>query len=204
MPGTSVSAIDTLPNAGLTVRKETTQKKKIQLANLHQQLKLSKIILLTTKYFSCPYGLSWTEKCSFGFLSNNFSEVVVGKFTKKQCFVCGKFLSIPPPLAFLKNFHCCIRHQTNNFNTAQQIINQTKIIDQMRDNYSFTEVFSKIITLFTQKSNNCKIFQNMLNMKFDDDKDKGEDLEDQASLEDNDDNVVVFADEDINRNWRRR
>ncbi|CAB5198249.1 unnamed protein product [Rhizophagus irregularis] len=95
-------------------------------------------------------------------------------------------------------------HQTNNFNTSQQIINQTKIIDQMRDNYSFTEVFSKIITLFTQKSNNCKIFQNMLNMKFDDDKDKGEDLEDQASLEDNDDNVVVFADEDINRNWRRR
>ncbi|CAB4483538.1 unnamed protein product [Rhizophagus irregularis] len=26
---------------------------------------------------------------------------------------------------------------------------------------------------------NCKIFQNMLNMKFDDDKDNGEDLEDQ-------------------------
>ncbi|RGB22846.1 hypothetical protein C1646_748393 [Rhizophagus diaphanus] len=46
---------------------------------------------------------------------------------------------------------------------------------------------------------NCKIFQNMLNMKFDDDKDNGDDLEDQASLEDNDDNVIVFADEDINR-----
>ncbi|CAB5369107.1 unnamed protein product [Rhizophagus irregularis] len=38
-----------------------------------------------------------------------------------------------------------------------------------------------------------QIFQNMLNMKFDDDKDNGEVLEDQASLEDNDDNVVVFA-----------
>ncbi|CAB4390814.1 unnamed protein product [Rhizophagus irregularis] len=111
---------------------------------------------------------------------------------------------------YVENFHSCIRHQTNNFNTAQQIINQAKIIDQMRDNNSFTKVFSKIITLFTQKSNklcdwskctlsseeasdNCKIFQNMLNMKFDDDKDNGEVLEDQASLEDNDDNVVVFA-----------
>lgn len=39
----------------------------------------------------------------------------------------------------------------------------------------------------------------MLNMKFDDDKDNGEDLEYQASLEDNDDNMIVSADEDINR-----
>jgi hypothetical protein len=35
--GTSASAIDTLANAGLTVRKETIQKQKIQLANSHQQ-----------------------------------------------------------------------------------------------------------------------------------------------------------------------
>jgi hypothetical protein len=35
--GTSASAIDTLANAGLTVRKKTIQKQKIQLANSHQQ-----------------------------------------------------------------------------------------------------------------------------------------------------------------------
>ncbi|RGB27269.1 hypothetical protein C1646_746446 [Rhizophagus diaphanus] len=45
----------------------------------------------------------------------------------------------------------------------------------------------------------ARYFSICLNMKFDDDKDNGEDLEDQASLKDNDDNVVVFADEDINR-----
>ena len=35
--GTSTSAIETLANAGLTVRKETINKQKIRLANLHQQ-----------------------------------------------------------------------------------------------------------------------------------------------------------------------
>lgn len=35
--GTSSSAIETLANAGLTVRRETIQKQKNQLANLHQQ-----------------------------------------------------------------------------------------------------------------------------------------------------------------------
>lgn len=40
--GTSASAIDTLANAGLTVRKETIQKQKIQLAHIN---KLSKITL---------------------------------------------------------------------------------------------------------------------------------------------------------------
>ena len=44
---------------------------------------------------------------------------------------------------FVKNFHSSIRYQTNSFNTAQQIINQAKIIDQMRGENSFIEVFSK-------------------------------------------------------------
>ena len=35
--GASASAIETLSNAGLTVKRETVQKQKIQLANLHQQ-----------------------------------------------------------------------------------------------------------------------------------------------------------------------
>jgi len=35
--GTSTLAIETLSNAGLTIRRETIQKQKIQLANLHQQ-----------------------------------------------------------------------------------------------------------------------------------------------------------------------
>ena len=35
--GTSSSAIETLANAGLTIRRETIQKQKNQLANLHQQ-----------------------------------------------------------------------------------------------------------------------------------------------------------------------
>ncbi|GET55442.1 hypothetical protein GLOIN_2v264706 [Rhizophagus irregularis DAOM 181602=DAOM 197198] len=149
---------------------------------------------------------------------------------------------------YVENFHSCIRHQTNNFNTAQQIINQAKIIDQMpvrvsgkrlldlfqnvwknrgcttkkkiKKNWQYNlPTLGKIVdgiqlvspksdklcdwskcTLSSEEaSDNCKIFQNMLNMKFDDDKDNGEVLEDQASLEDNDDNVVVFADEDINR-----
>jgi hypothetical protein len=35
--GTSTSAIESMANAGLTVRKETIQKQKIRLANSHQQ-----------------------------------------------------------------------------------------------------------------------------------------------------------------------
>ena len=35
--GASASAIETLANAGFTVRRETIQKKKIQLVNLHHQ-----------------------------------------------------------------------------------------------------------------------------------------------------------------------
>ena len=44
---------------------------------------------------------------------------------------------------YVENFHSSIRYQTNSFNTAQQIINQAKIIDQMRSENSFIEVFSK-------------------------------------------------------------
>jgi len=44
---------------------------------------------------------------------------------------------------YVENFHSSIRYQTNSFNTAQQIINQAKIIDQMRGENSFIEVFSK-------------------------------------------------------------
>jgi hypothetical protein len=46
---------------------------------------------------------------------------------------------------YVENFHSSIRHQTNSFNTAQQIINQAKVIDQMRgmnDKNSFTKMFS--------------------------------------------------------------
>jgi hypothetical protein len=48
---------------------------------------------------------------------------------------------------------------------------------------------------------NCKIFLNILNKKFDDNKDSGEDLEDQVNLQDNQDNdidEVISADESIN------
>jgi hypothetical protein len=44
---------------------------------------------------------------------------------------------------YVENFHSSIRHQTNSFNTAQQIIHQAKIIDQMRGESSFTRTFSK-------------------------------------------------------------
>jgi hypothetical protein len=44
---------------------------------------------------------------------------------------------------YVENFHNSIRCQTNNFNTAQQIINQTKIIDYTRGKNSFAEIFSK-------------------------------------------------------------
>ena len=44
---------------------------------------------------------------------------------------------------YVENFHSSIRYQTNSFNTAQQIINQAKIIDQMCSENSFIEVFSK-------------------------------------------------------------
>src|ERR1700722_17608718 len=43
---------------------------------------------------------------------------------------------------YVENFHSSIRHQTNNSNTAQQIIHQAKVIDQMRSKNSFTETFS--------------------------------------------------------------
>ena len=43
---------------------------------------------------------------------------------------------------YVENFHSSIRYQTNNFNTAQQIINQAKVIDQTRDKNSFNETFS--------------------------------------------------------------
>lgn len=43
---------------------------------------------------------------------------------------------------YVENFHSSIRHQTNSFNSAQQIIHQAKVIDQTRGKNSFTEVFS--------------------------------------------------------------
>jgi hypothetical protein len=43
---------------------------------------------------------------------------------------------------YVENFHSSIRYQTNSFNTAQQIIHQTKVIDQTRGKNSFTETFS--------------------------------------------------------------
>jgi len=43
---------------------------------------------------------------------------------------------------YVENFHSSIRHQTNSFNTAQQIIYQAKVIDQTRGRNSFTETFS--------------------------------------------------------------
>jgi len=42
----------------------------------------------------------------------------------------------------VENFHSSIRHQTNSFNSAQQIIHQAKVIDQTRGKNSFAEVFS--------------------------------------------------------------
>ena len=46
---------------------------------------------------------------------------------------------------------------------------------------------------------NCVTFQNMLNKKFDDDKDSSEDLEDQVNLQDDNNDKIVSADEDIDR-----
>src|SRR6266540_3312231 len=43
---------------------------------------------------------------------------------------------------YVENFHSSIRYQTNSFNTAQQIINQAKVIDQTRGKNSFNEIFS--------------------------------------------------------------
>ena len=43
---------------------------------------------------------------------------------------------------YVENFHSSIRHQTNNFNTAQQIIHQAKAIDQVRGKSSFSKNFS--------------------------------------------------------------
>jgi hypothetical protein len=216
---------------------------------------------------------------------------------------------------YVENFHSSIRHQTNNSNTAQQIIHQAKVIDQMRSKNSFTETFSSdhniiytekqleflekktaifLLDLFqnvwknrgctTKKKvkkfwqynlptlgkivdekvlpigwnsschprldrlcdwnlctlssevpggilscghgyhvecfnqanrkcphcykylcdgikNNCKIFQNTLNMAYDDDvdEDSSENLEDQVDLQDNNVDEMVSTDEDINR-----
>ena len=46
---------------------------------------------------------------------------------------------------------------------------------------------------------NCVTFQNMLNKKFDDDKDSSEDLEDQVNLQDDNNDEIVSADKDIDR-----
>ena len=43
---------------------------------------------------------------------------------------------------YVENFHSSIRYQTNSFNTAQQIIDQAKVIDQTRGKNSFTKMFS--------------------------------------------------------------
>jgi hypothetical protein len=43
---------------------------------------------------------------------------------------------------YVENFHSSLRHQTNSFNTAQQIIHQAKVIDQTRGKNSFNEMFS--------------------------------------------------------------
>jgi hypothetical protein len=72
-----------------------------------------------------------------------------------------------------------------------------------------TECFSKVNQkcLYCYKylcdgiKDNCKIFLNMLNKKFNDNKDNSEDLKDQVNLQDNQDNdidEVVSADESIN------
>ncbi|CAG8476423.1 15642_t:CDS:2 [Rhizophagus irregularis] len=65
-----------------------------------------------------------------------------------------------------------------------------KLCDWSKCTLSSEEASEVPILLYNGIKDNCKIFQNMLNMKFDDDKDNGEVLEDQASLEDNDDNFL--------------
>src|SRR6266542_3322166 len=53
---------------------------------------------------------------------------------------------------YVENFHSSIRYQTNSFNTAQQIINQAKVIDQTRGKNSFNEIFSNNnIIIYTAK-----------------------------------------------------
>jgi hypothetical protein len=43
---------------------------------------------------------------------------------------------------YVENFHSSIRHQTNSFNTSQQIIHQAKAIDQVCSKSFFNENFS--------------------------------------------------------------
>ncbi|RIA96605.1 hypothetical protein C1645_815121 [Glomus cerebriforme] len=176
-----------------------------------------------------------------------FFVVDARKHTRKQCYAYGPFFididdikhSIVETFKtslhifndyYVKNFHSSIRHQTNSFNTALQIIHQAKVIDQTYDKNSFTEQYNlptlgKIVNkkvlpigwnsscppkldrlcnwnkcaLSSEVPDNCMTFQNILNKKFDDDKESSEDLEDQVNLQDDNNNEIVSADEDINR-----
>jgi len=44
---------------------------------------------------------------------------------------------------YVENFHSSLRLQIQKSSTPQQIIRQAKIIDQMRNSNTFTEVFSE-------------------------------------------------------------
>ncbi|RIA88650.1 hypothetical protein C1645_826065 [Glomus cerebriforme] len=89
---------------------------------------------------------------------------------------------------YVKNFHSSIQHQTNSFNTTQQIIHQAN----EKCPYCYKYLCNGI-------KDNCMTFQNMLNKKFDDDKESSEDLEDQMNLQDDNNDEIVSADKDINR-----
>ena len=44
---------------------------------------------------------------------------------------------------YVENFHSSLRRQIQTSNTAEQIIRQAKMIDQMRNRNAFTETFSE-------------------------------------------------------------
>ncbi|CAB4481096.1 unnamed protein product [Rhizophagus irregularis] len=148
-------------------------------------------------YLHLRVGL-WSKNLSTIFFFNcKYSEAYVGK---KAVRVSGKRL-LDLFQNVWKNRGCTTKKKIKknwqyNLPTLGKIVDGIQLVSPKSDKLCD---WSKCTLSSEEASDNCKIFQNMLNMKFDDDKDNGEVLEDQASLEDNDDNVVVFADEDINR-----